>query len=51
MNMQATWQSRGSLDQTLNLINPNQSVLGFNRVMLIQNKYVELEAANRGLKE
>jgi len=55
--MQNTWQSRGELNQTLNLNmtaqphGSNATALGFNRVMLIQNKYVELEAANRALKE
>jgi len=44
-----TWQTHGNMNQTLNL--NNQSMLGFNRVMVIQNKYVELEATNRGLKE
>lgn len=50
-----TWQSRGELNQTVNLntnmTGANATALGFNRVMLIQNKYVELEAANRALKE
>jgi hypothetical protein len=43
-----TWKTHGGGNQTLNM---NNSMLGFNRVMVIQNKYVELEAANRTLKE